>query len=179
MLQKRRVELVHQKNPEMSSDTDFLTTIYLGMRDGETFNTNVSPTCFPSYLKAFLTYFPSHIKAFTTCFPHIKTFLTCFLSHIKAFLTCFSSPSQQITGVTTVKEVVEKVVTCKGLSPDMYALYLVLGDTESHRVLCFSEILLAAMCSAGTDHFLCLKKNEFWEALRPHVRTHSRVYWES
>lgn len=75
----------------------------------------------------------------------------------------------QITGITSVKDVVEEVVTRRELSPNNYALYLVLGDSESHRVLCFTERLLAVLCSAGTNHFLCLKKNVFWETLRPYV----------
>lgn len=75
----------------------------------------------------------------------------------------------QINGMSTVQGVVEEVVTRKELSPDTYALYLVLGDSESHRVLCFSERLLAVLCSAGTEHYLCLQRNSFWETLNPHV----------
>ncbi len=75
----------------------------------------------------------------------------------------------QITGSTTVQQVVEKTLANKGLPPDIYALYLVLGDTESQRVLSFSERLLGVMCDAGTEHFLCLRRNEFYETLEPHV----------
>ena len=75
----------------------------------------------------------------------------------------------QITGQTTVAEVVEDVATRKALPKDNYALYLVLGDSESHRVLSFSEKLLAAQCSAGTDCFLCLKPNTFADTLGQYV----------
>jgi hypothetical protein len=65
--------------------------------------------------------------------------------------------------------VVEDVATRKALPKDHYALYLVLGDSESHRVLSFSEKLLAAQCSAGTDCFLCLKPNTFADTLGQYV----------
>ena len=64
---------------------------------------------------------------------------------------------------------VEKVATEFALPPARYALYLVLGDSESHRVMSSSESLLAAMCSAGTDSFLCLKPNTFADSLKQYV----------
>lgn len=76
----------------------------------------------------------------------------------------------QITATTTVRDVVVKVVTEKALPPSNYALYLVLGDSESQRVLCFSECLLAALCSTGTDCYLCLRPNSFAETLQQYVR---------
>ncbi len=63
----------------------------------------------------------------------------------------------------------KEIVVHKDLPSDMYALYLVLGDSESHRVLCFAERLLAVICSTGTEHYLCLQRNTFWETLHPHV----------
>ena len=81
----------------------------------------------------------------------------------------FNSLLPQITGTTTVAEVVEDVATRKALPKANYALYLVLGDSESHRVLSFSEKLLAAQCSAGTECFLCLKPNAFAETLGQYV----------
>ena len=72
--------------------------------------------------------------------------------------------------MSTVQQVVEEVVSHKELPPDMYALYLVLGDSESHRVLCFSERLLAVIYSASTDFYLCLQRNAFYETLCPYVR---------
>ena len=75
----------------------------------------------------------------------------------------------QITGVSTVAEVVEDVATHKRLPPNNYALYLVLGDSESHRVLSFNERLLAVLCSTGSDCFLCLKPNTFGETLLQYV----------
>ena len=75
----------------------------------------------------------------------------------------------QITATTTVGEVVEKVATQKALPPANYALYLVLGDSESHRVLCFKELVLAALGSTGTDCFLCLRPNTFAETLQQYV----------
>ena len=78
-------------------------------------------------------------------------------------------PHSQITATTTVRDIVVKVVTQKGLPPANYALYLVLGDSESQRVLCFSECLLAALCSTGTDCFLCVRPNSFAETLQQYV----------
>ncbi len=68
-----------------------------------------------------------------------------------------------------MSDVVEKVATEKALPPNRYALYLVLGDSESHRVLSFTERLLAVLCSTGSDCFLCLKPNAFGETLKQYV----------
>ena len=84
---------------------------------------------------------------------------------------CNILPPPQITATTLVAEVVEQVVTTKAMPPNNYALYLVLGDSESHRVLGFSERLLAVLCSTGSDCFLCLKPNLFADTLQPYVRT--------
>ncbi len=78
-----------------------------------------------------------------------------------------------------VSDVVEKVVTEKALPPNHYALYLVLGDSESHRVLSFIERLLAVLCSTGSECFLCLKLNAFGETLKQYVSVfvvHSALY---
>lgn len=64
---------------------------------------------------------------------------------------------------------VEKVATVKALPPANYALYLVLGDSESQRVLSSSEKLLAVQYSAGTDSYFCLKPNTFADAISPYV----------
>ncbi len=74
-----------------------------------------------------------------------------------------------------MSDVVEKVTTEKALPPNSYALYLVLGDSESHRVLSFTERLLAVLCSTGSDCFLCLKPNAFGETLKQYVSDHWTV----
>lgn len=75
-----------------------------------------------------------------------------------------------------MSDVVEKVVTEKALPPNHYALYLVLGDSESHRVLSFTERLLAVLCSTGSDCFLCLKLNAFGETLKQYVSVCERTH---
>lgn len=99
--------------------------------------------------------------------------------YVVGIVTALLSHSQ-ITGTTTVGEVVERVATQKALPPNNYALYLVLGDSESQRVLGFSEKLLAVLYSTGSDNFLCLKPNTFAEtlvqfvssAIQPHAQSH-------
>ena len=59
------------------------------------------------------------------------------------------------------------MATQKALPPANYALYLVLGDSESHRVL--NVLLLAALGSTGSDCFLCLRPNTFAETLQQYV----------
>ena len=120
----------------MSSKTDFLTTVYIGNKEGESVGTTVQCLFFPG----------GHMICWYWYCPH-----------------------SQITATTTVRDVVVKVVTQKGLPPANYALYLVLGDSESQRVLCFSECLLAALCSTGTDCFLCVRPNSFAETLQQYV----------
>lgn len=79
-------------------------------------------------------------------------------------------PLHQINAGRTVGDVLNETATNCGLPPMNYALYLVLGDSESHRVLSPSEILMAALVSAGKDSsFLCIKPNTFGEALSQYV----------
>ncbi len=42
MMQKKRAELMNQKKSTISSVTNFLTTVYIIGRDGDSYNTNVS-----------------------------------------------------------------------------------------------------------------------------------------
>ncbi len=39
--QKKRLEMVSSKQSTISHATDFLTTVFIGMRDGDSFNTHV------------------------------------------------------------------------------------------------------------------------------------------
>eukprot|EP00731_Ephydatia_muelleri_P030729 Em0022g243a len=81
-----------------------------------------------------------------------------------------STYSTKINAGRTVGDVLNETATNCGLPPMNYALYLVLGDSESHRVLSPSEILMAALVSAGKDSsFLCIKPNTFGEALSQYV----------
>lgn len=75
----------------------------------------------------------------------------------------------QITPGTLVGEVVDEVATNKALPPDHYALYLVIGDFDSYRVLSNSDRLLGALSSVGSDCYLCLKPNAFYATIRPFV----------
>ena len=63
----------------------------------------------------------------------------------------------------------EEVATNKSLPPDHYALYLVIGEGDSYRVLNSSDRLLAALSSVGSECHLCLKPNAFYESIRPFV----------
>ena len=63
----------------------------------------------------------------------------------------------------------EEVATNKALPQDHYALYLVLGDSESHRVICSSDRLLGVLSSVGSECFLCLKPNNFAARLKSYV----------
>ena len=72
---------------------------------------------------------------------------------------------------------VEDIATRKFLPKDNYALYLILGDSESYRVLSFSEKLLAAQASVDTDCFLCLKPNTFGDTLHHYVSASCRYNW--
>ena len=78
-------------------------------------------------------------------------------------------PPLQITPETTVGAVVEEVTTNKTLPPDHYALYLVIGEGDSYRVLSNAARLLGALSSVGSECYLCLKPNTFYTNIRPFV----------
>ena len=75
----------------------------------------------------------------------------------------------QITPETLVGELVEEVATNKALPPDHYALYLVIGEFDSYRVLSSSDRLLGALSSVGSESYLCLKPNAFSTSIKPFV----------
>ncbi|CAI8051664.1 Arf-GAP with Rho-GAP domain, ANK repeat and PH domain-containing protein 1 [Geodia barretti] len=81
-----------------------------------------------------------------------------------------------ITPETSVGEIVEEVSTNKSLPPDHYALYLVIGEGDSYRVLSSSDRLLAALSSVGSECHLCLKPNAFYESIKPFMHQDG---WES
>ena len=145
----------------MSSKTDFLTTVYIGNKEGDSVGTTVQCLL---YVYVWLSTKQVFI-GIVAYFPLSASFFP------GGHMICWYwyCPHSQITATTTVRDVVVKVVTQKGLPPANYALYLVLGDSESQRVLCFSECLLAALCSTGTDCFLCVRPNSFAETLQQYV----------
>ena len=71
-------------------------------------------------------------------------------------------------------QLVEEVATNKCLPPDHYALYLVIGDGDSYRVLSSSDRLLGALSSVGSECHLCLKTNAFHENIKPFVSVRER-----
>lgn len=75
----------------------------------------------------------------------------------------------QITPETQVGEVVEEVATNKALPQDHYALYLVIGEFDSYRILSNSDRLLGALSSVGSECYLCLKPNAFYTSIKPYV----------
>ena len=84
-------------------------------------------------------------------------------------LTLTLSPHTQITPETLVGDLVEEVATNKALPQDHYALYLVIGEGDSYRVLSGSDRLLGALSSVGSECYLCLKPNSFFVSLKPFV----------
>ena len=78
----------------------------------------------------------------------------------------------QITPETLVGDLVEEVATNKALPPDHYALYLVIGEFDSYRVLSSTDRLLGALSSVGSECYLCLKPNAFYASIRPFVSAH-------
>jgi len=51
----------------------------------------------------------------------------------------------------------------------MYALYIVLGNSEAERALHPSERVLTVMQTVQCDFFFCLKLNAFAERVKPYV----------
>ena len=94
---------------------------------------------------------------------------TLFLCLVSTQFTSLPPSHPQITPETSVGEIVEEVSTNKSLPPDHYALYLVIGEGDSYRVLSSSDRLLAALSSVGSECHLCLKPNAFYESIKPFV----------
>ena len=71
--------------------------------------------------------------------------------------------------MTTAGELAEEAASSKALTPDYYALYIVLGNSEAERTLHPSERVLTVMQTVQCDFFFCLKQNLFAERVKPYV----------
>ena len=70
---------------------------------------------------------------------------------------------------TTAGELAEEAASSKALTPDYYALYIVLGNYEAERTLHPSERVLTVMQTVQCDFFFCLKQNLFAERVKSYV----------
>ena len=142
----------------MTSTMKFLNTIYILSKSGDSYGTYVS-------LHNSITLFMQYRRYPTGGAFFVERYFLLWSSYTP--LPPSSSP--QITPETSVGEIVEEVTTNKSLPPDHYALYLVIGEGDSYRVLSSSDRLLAALSSVGSDCHLCLKPNNFYESIKPFV----------
>ena len=71
--------------------------------------------------------------------------------------------------ITSAGELVEEAATAKALTPDSYALYIVLGNSEAERTVHPTERVLTVMQTVQCDFFFCLKQNLFAERVKPYV----------